>query len=141
MSTRFHLRLVEGPADGAWAEAQVAGVDAGCTLVFHGSVRTRSRGRDVMRLEYEAYEGMLEPELARIADEVLAEYAVLRIAVEHSVGVVGPGCRSVAVAIAAAHRAEVFAAAARYMDELKARAPLWKREVYADGSEWIGRGS
>lgn len=141
MSERFRMRLVEGAAEGTWAEEQVLGVDAGCVLAFHGTVRTRSRGREVMRLEYEAYEGMVEPELRRIAEEILERFEVLRIAVEHSVGLVGPGCRSVTVAVAAAHRKEVFAAAAAYMDELKVRAPLWKREVYADGSEWIGQGS
>lgn len=138
---RFAFRMVEGPVEGDWARCQVAGVDAGCTLVFHGTVRESTRGRAVLRLEYEAYDGMVEAELRRIAEEVLERREILRVAVEHSVGTVLPGQGSVAVAIAAAHRREVFAAAAELMDELKKRAPLWKREVYADGSEWVGQGS
>ena len=117
------------------------GLDAGCTVVFHGTVREHGRGKSVLRLEYEAYEAMAGEELERIAAEILAGHEVLRIALEHSVGTVLPGQRSVAVAIAAAHRREVFAAAAAFMDALKSRAPLWKREVYADGSFWKGQGS
>lgn len=138
---RFSFRLTDGPADGAWAEAQVAGTDAGCTVVFHGKVREHGRGQTVLRLEYEAYETMVGEELQRIAEEVFAGHEVLRIALEHSLGTVLPGQRSVAVAIAAVHRRDVFAAVAEFMDELKARAPLWKHEIYADGSVWKGQGS
>lgn len=138
---RFAFRLTDGPLDGDWAREQVRGDDAGCVLVFHGTVRGEAHGKAVLRLEYEAYEDMAGAEVRRIVEEVLAGHAVLRAAVEHSTGTVRPGERSLAVALAAAHRSEVFAAAAALMDELKARAPLWKREVYADGSEWKGQGS
>jgi len=138
---RFCFRLSEGPLDGDWAREQVRGSDAGCVLVFHGTVRGEAAGKEVLRLEYEAYEDMVAEETGRIAGEVMDRHAVLRVAVEHSVGTVLPGQRSIAVAIAATHRKEVFIAAAELMDALKARAPLWKREVYADGSEWKGQGS
>jgi molybdopterin synthase catalytic subunit len=142
MSAKFHFRLVTGPVDGAWARAQVQGPDAGCSLVFFGTARERARdGRRVLRLEYEAYASMAAAEMQRIADEVLAGRAVLRAALEHAVGVVPIGAASVALALAAAHRADVFAAASDLMNELKARAPIWKREVYEDGSAWLGRGS
>lgn len=110
-------------------------------VCFRGTVREAARGKAVLRLEYEAYPRMVEEELARIAGEVLERHAVLRIAVEHSTGVVEVGRPSVAVAIAAAHRAPAFAAAAELMDRLKERVPIWKKEIYSDGSEWIGRGS
>lgn len=142
MSAELRFRLVAGPVDGAWARAQVHGPDAGCTLLFLGTARERaSDGRRVLRLEYEAYAAMAEEEMRRIAAEVLAGRAVLRAALEHAVGVVPVGAASVALALAAAHRAEVFAAASELMNELKARAPIWKREVYEDGSAWLGRGS
>lgn len=142
MSAVFHFRLVAGPVDGAWARERVHGPDAGCTLVFFGTARaTAADGRPVVRLEYEAYAAMAEAELRRIAAEVLADSAVLRVALEHATGAVPVGAASVALALAAAHRAAVFDAAARMMNELKARAPIWKREVYADGSSWLGRGS
>jgi len=141
MSERFWLRMTPGPVHGEWARQRVAGPDAGCTLLFLGTVRALRGERRVLRLEYEAYDAMLEPELRRIAAEVLAEHDVLRAAVEHSLGAVPAGAGSVALAVAAAHRRAVFAAGEALMNELKARAPLWKREIYDDGSAWIGQGS
>jgi molybdopterin synthase catalytic subunit len=137
----FAVRLVDGPVCGDWALQAVAGSDAGCSLVFHGTVRRSGRQGVVEQLFYEAYPAMVESELRAIADEVLAEFEVLRIAVEHSTGSVPLGHCSVAVAIAAAHRRQVFAASARLMDALKERVPIWKKEIYEDGSEWLGRGS
>jgi molybdopterin synthase catalytic subunit len=141
MKERFWFRTSAGPVTGAWAQERVSGDDAGCTVLFLGTVRATRGERRVLRLEYEAYGAMLEPELQRIAAGVLAEHDVLRIAVDHSLGAVPAGAGSIAVAVAAAHRAAGFAAAKRMMDELKERAPLWKREMYEDGSSWIGQGS
>ena len=138
---RVFLRLVEGPVDLDWVREQVAGPDAGCVVRFEGTVRQEARGKAVLRLEYEAYPPMVEAELGRICGEILERHAVLRIAVEHATGRVDPGQASVAVAVASAHRAPAFAAAAELMDLLKERVPLWKQEFYPDGSSWIGRGS
>lgn len=142
MSRAVSVRLHPAPLDGAWARAQVAGDDAGCVLLFLGTVRAAAAdGRRVLRLEYEAYAGMAEQELRTIAEETRARHGLLRVAIEHATGVVPAGAGSVAVAVAAVHRSAVFAAAAAAMDALKARAPLWKRECYEDGSEWLGQGS
>lgn len=138
---RFTQRLVEGPIDGDWALQQVVGEDAGCSLVFYGTVRKEGRLGEVLHLDYEAYPAMVEAEFQRIADETFAQFEILRIAIEHSYGRVPlKGC-SVAVAIAAAHRKQVFDASASIMDQLKARVPLWKKEVCTDGSAWKGQGS
>lgn len=142
MSEAVSVRLVAGPLDGSWARARVAGEDAGCTLLFLGTARARAAdGRRVLRLEYEAYAGMAERELRAIAEETRARHGLLRVAIEHATGAVAAGEASVAVAVAAEHRRAVFAAAAEAMDALKARAPLWKRECYEDGTAWIGQGS
>jgi molybdopterin synthase catalytic subunit len=140
-ATPFAVRLVEGPVSADWALQAVAKADAGCSLVFHGTVREAGRQGEVTHLFYEAYAPMVESELHAIAKEIFAKFDVLRIAVEHSTGKVPLGQSSVAVAIAAAHRKQVFAASAHLMDELKVRVPIWKKEVYRDGSEWLGRGS
>lgn len=137
----FTMRLVDGPVVGQWAQEQVAGPDAGCSLVFFGTVRDCGRLGEVLHLDYEAYPEMAREEFQRIGMETLAAFDVLRIAVEHSVGRVLVAECSVAVAIAAAHRAEVFAASASIMDALKSRVPLWKKEVCVDGSVWRGQGS
>ncbi|RMH04000.1 MAG: molybdenum cofactor biosynthesis protein MoaE [Planctomycetota bacterium] len=141
MAVPFRHRLIEGPVRGDWARERVAGTDAGCTVLFHGTVRGQAGGREVLRLEYQAYPRMVAAELERIAAEVGGRHEVLRIALEHATGVVPVGECSVVLAVAAAHRAAAFAAAADFMDRLKERVPIWKREVYRDGGHWLGRGS
>jgi molybdopterin synthase catalytic subunit len=138
---RFQMRLVDGPVKGHWAQDVLAGPDAGCTLMFFGTVRESGRLGEVVHLDYEAYPEMVKKEFAQIAQEAMQRFSVLRIAIEHSVGRVAVGECSVAVAIAATHRKDVFAAADHIMAELKTRVPLWKKEVCVDGSEWRGQGS
>ena len=94
-----------------------------------------------MRLEYEAYEGMAEKVMAEIAAGLLARHDLVAVAIHHRVGVVEIGETSVAIAVSAAHRQEALAACREAIDELKERVPLWKKEVYEGGEEWIGRGS
>jgi len=141
MQQSFQMRLVDGPVNGHWAQESIAGPDAGCTLVFFGTVRDSGHLGEVVHLDYQAYPEMVEKEFAKIASEVLQAFEILRIAIEHAVGRVAVGECSVAVAIAAQHRKDVFAAADKVMAELKTRVPLWKKEVCVDGSEWRGQGS
>jgi len=142
MNDPISVRLHPAPLDGAWASEQVAGDDAGCSLLFLGTVRALAGdGRRVLRLEYEAYAEMAEIELRSIAADLRERHDLLRVAIEHALGVVPAGSASVAVAVSATHRRAVFAAVAEAMDALKTRAPLWKRECYEDGSAWIGQGS
>ena len=133
--------LSERPLSLDDAVAEVASDDAGAIATFVGTTRARSRGRDVVRLEYEAYEGMAEETMARIADGLRERYELLGLAIHHRVGTVEIGERSVVVAVSAAHRADALAACRDAIDELKRSVPLWKKEVYAGGEEWIGQGS
>lgn len=135
------LRLDPNPLVGEWAEAQVAGPDAGAIVLFRGTVRDHARGKTVLRLEYQGYPRMVQAELDRIAGEIRTRHAVARIAIEHATGVVPVGACSVVLAVAAAHRAAAFVACSEFMDELKRRVPIWKKEIYEDGSSWIGQGS
>jgi MoaE-MoaD fusion protein len=98
----------------------------------------RHAGRSVEALDYEAHETMAEQTLRSIADEVRARFAVERIAIVHRLGIVPLGEVSVAVVAASAHRDAAFEAARYAIDELKARAPIWKAERFADGHVWIG---
>jgi molybdopterin converting factor subunit 1 len=120
---------------------EVASADAGAIATFVGTTRRQSRGREVVRLEYEAYEGMAEAEMARIADAVREKHDVLAVAIHHRVGVVRIGETSVVIAISAAHRAAALDACRETIDTLKETVPLWKKEIYEGGEEWIGRGS
>lgn len=119
----------------------VADERAGAIATFTGTTRIESRGRRVVHLDYEAYEGMAEGVMAEIAGELQQRYGVVAISVHHRVGRVGIGEPSVMIAVSAAHRAEALAACREAIDALKERVPLWKKEVYEGGEEWIGRGS
>jgi molybdopterin synthase catalytic subunit/molybdopterin converting factor small subunit len=120
---------------------EVASEEAGAIATFVGATRIHSRGRVVTQLEYEAYEGMAEGEMETIANELKARYELCEIAVHHRIGRVGIGERSVVIAVSAPHRADALAACKDAIDTLKERVPLWKKEVYEGGEEWIGRGS
>jgi molybdopterin synthase catalytic subunit len=121
--------------------AKVADAEAGAIATFLGTTRVHSRGRTVTLLEYEAYEGMAEQEMARIAEDMLARYELCKIAIAHRVGRVGIGETSVAIAVSAPHRGDAIAACKDAIDTLKETVPLWKKEIYEGGEEWIGRGS
>jgi molybdopterin synthase catalytic subunit len=120
------------------AVREVASDDAGAIATFIGTTRAHSRGRDVVHLEYEAYEGMAEQTMAEIADELKARYDLLAVAIHHRVGVVEIGGTSVVIAVSSAHRGDALAACRDAIDALKLRVPLWKKEIYEGGEEWIG---
>jgi molybdopterin synthase catalytic subunit/molybdopterin converting factor small subunit len=114
---------------------------AGAIATFIGTTRISSRGRSVEHLDYEAYEGMAEAVMAEIAESLQARYELCAIAIHHRTGRVGIGDTSVVIAVSAPHRGDALAACKDAIDELKQRVPLWKKEVYDGGEEWIGQGS
>jgi molybdopterin synthase catalytic subunit len=115
--------------------------EAGAIATFTGTTRIHSRERTVTHLEYEAYEGMAERVMAEIAAGLHARYELSAVAIHHRIGHVGIGETSVVIAVSAAHREAALAACKDAIDELKERAPLWKKEVYEGGEQWIGQGS
>jgi molybdopterin synthase catalytic subunit/molybdopterin converting factor small subunit len=135
------FRLVGGPLDLGAVIAEVADERAGAIATFQGTVRRQSRDRKVIALEYEAYGGMAEKVMAEIADGVKDRYELCDVAVAHRVGRCEVGEVSVAIAVSAPHRQDALAACRDVIDELKERVPLWKKELYEGGEEWIGRGS
>jgi molybdopterin synthase catalytic subunit/molybdopterin converting factor small subunit len=135
------FRLVEGPLDVEAVIAEVADERAGAIATFQGTVRRQSRGREAIALEYEAYSGMAENVMAEIAGEVKARYELCEVAVAHRLGRVEIGETSVVIAVSAAHRQDALAACKDVIDALKEHVPLWKKELYEGGEEWIGRGS
>ncbi|HEY4187802.1 MAG TPA: molybdenum cofactor biosynthesis protein MoaE [Polyangia bacterium] len=115
----------------------VTGPERGGLVTFSGLVRRQGRIPDVVRLEYEAYREMAERVLTEIADEIERESPGARVAIHHRVGSLAVGEAAVVVAAAAPHRAEAFEACRAAIDRLKSRAPIWKKEIGADGAEWI----
>jgi molybdopterin synthase catalytic subunit len=135
---RILIALSSEPIDGASLLSFVADPASGCSVLFTGTVRDHSEGRPgVSRLEYEAYAGVVEGKMAAIATEALDRWEVLKVAVVHRVGVLGVGEPAVVVAVSAGHRRHAFPAARYVIDELKARAPIWKKEHWEDGAEWV----
>jgi molybdopterin synthase catalytic subunit/molybdopterin converting factor small subunit len=114
---------------------------AGAIATFTGTVRNRSRDREVQYLEYEAYEGMAEEVMAELAADLSARHELCAIAIHHRVGRVEIGEPSVVIAVSSPHRAAALAACREAIDTLKGTVPLWKKEVYEGGEEWIGQGS
>ncbi len=135
------FRLSETPLSVEDAVAEVRSDDAGAIATFIGTTRARSRDRDVIHLEYEAYEGMAEGVMASLAGELVSRHDLCRVAIHHRIGRVDIGETSVVIAVSAPHRAAALAACKEAIDELKVTVPLWKKEVYEGGEEWIGRGS
>jgi MoaE-MoaD fusion protein len=121
--------------------AEVAHDRAGGIATFTGTVRRQSRGRDVTHLEYEAYAEMAEDVMAQVAADLQARHDVCGVAMHHRVGRLEVGEASVVIAVSAPHRQDALAACREAIDTLKQTVPLWKKEVYEGGEEWIGRGS
>lgn len=134
------LRVVSTKLDPDEAMRAVASDDAGGIATFHGVVRRRSKGRTVLRLEYEAYGEMAEAEFRRIAVEANEKWPGTRVAILHRVGTLEVGETAVIIAASAPHRAEAFAACRFVIDTLKERAPIWKKEIGDDGEVWVGLG-
>lgn len=110
----------------------------GAIASFLGIVRGFARGRRVDHLEYDAYPEMAVAKMQQIGDEIRARWPVDRIAIVHRVGRLGVGEASVAIAVASPHRHEALQACAYAIERLKEIVPIWKKEVWSDGSEWIG---
>ena len=133
--------LSEEPLSLDAAVREVADEHAGAIATFVGTTRIESRGRTVQYLEYEAYPGMAEEVMERIAVELEARYELCEVAIHHRVGRVAIGETSVVIAVSAPHRQDALAACKKAIDTLKETVPLWKKEVYEGGEEWLGRGS
>ncbi|MDP9271295.1 MAG: molybdenum cofactor biosynthesis protein MoaE [Chloroflexota bacterium] len=128
--------LTDAPLDRAALEDAVAGDGHGAVVTFVGRARNRADdGREVIELEYEAYGPMAESVLAEIASEAQERWGS-SVAVMHRIGVVPIGEAAVVIVAAAPHRAEAYEASRYVIEAIKERLPVWKRERFADGSEW-----
>lgn len=129
--------VTEQPLDPVAHERAVADAAAGAVVCFQGVVRDHDHGRRVVVLEYEAHPSA-PAVLAEVAAELAADPAVRAVAVSHRIGSLRVGDVALVAAVSTAHRAAGFAACARLVDEVKRRLPVWKRQVFADGTEeWV----
>ena len=119
----------------------VADPRAGSLVLFSGTVRDHSPGRSgVSRLEYEAYGGVASSKIAEIVDEAHGQWSILKVAAIHRVGSLDVGEPAVTVAVSSAHRSDGFEACRYIIDQLKSRVPIWKKEHWPGGAEWVAEG-
>jgi molybdopterin synthase catalytic subunit len=131
--------VVDRPLALAEVVDAVAGPGQGGVVTFTGTVRDATGGRRVLRLEYEAYGPMAQRKLAEIGEALAREHGA-EVAIVHRVGTLRPGEAAVVIACAAPHRTAAFRACEACIERLKKDVPIWKREVFEDGSEWVGLG-
>jgi molybdopterin synthase catalytic subunit len=132
------FEIVEHPIDLDRLIRAVGRPDAGAIATFLGTTRNHNAGRDVIRLEYEAYPEMALREMERIGAQAIERFAVKSVAIAHRIGAVEIGETSVAIAVSAGHREAAFAACRFAIDRLKEVVPIWKKEHYGGGEVWIG---
>jgi molybdopterin synthase catalytic subunit len=138
----MRVALVDRPIDVGALIAEATDASCGACVTFLGTVRDTNEGRPVIGIEYSAYRGMAEREMGAIANEAEERFGVSRLVIEHRLGALTLSDVSVAVVAAHAHRAPALDANRYVIEELKRRVPIWKLELYSDGTrEWVGAGS
>ena len=131
------IKITEKPIDVHKVIETASSLGAGAVNVFIGTVRDNANGKKVRWLEYESYESMAVAEIRKIIDEASHKWGLMGWAVSHRIGTLKPGEVAVVVAVAAPRRKESFEACEFIINELKAKAPIWKKEVFENGEEWV----
>ena len=133
----INIQLVETPLDAQTALAAAISDAAGGLVQFVGTVRNQTKGKRVLRLEFEAYAPMAVLEMQKIAEQALEKWPVLNISILHRVGVLQVGEIPVIITVACAHRGAAFEACQFAIDTLKENVPIWKKEIFEDGETWV----
>lgn len=137
-STARLVRIQADPIDVEEATAFLSDLSAGAHAIFLGTTRKWTGDKETVLLEYECFEAMALTQLGVIVDEAAAKWDLLKVVVLHRTGIVEAGRASVLIGAASRHRDDAFQASRYLIDELKLRAPIWKREQFADGTtEWV----
>ena len=130
--------LTRAPLDGARLEAAARRAEAGAVVLFEGTARSPSGGREVLHLEYASHEPMALAQMERIVAEARSRWPLTAVFLHHRLGRVGIGEASVVAVASSPHRDEAFAACRHLVERLKAEVPIWKKEFFTDGSSWVG---
>lgn len=133
----FNIHLSEIDLDVASILASVQDESCGAVNIFVGTVRNKTAGKTVLRLEFEAYHEMAISEMKSIAEELQIRWDAVSVAIHHRIGCVNVGGIAVVIAVATPHRASSFLACQYAIDTLKERVPIWKKEVFEDGEVWV----
>jgi molybdopterin synthase catalytic subunit len=133
----IEILLTNSPLDTTRCIGFVSNDASGGIDVFIGTVRNATKGKPVLRLEFEAYEPMAIAEMQKIAQQAIELFSVQRIALHHRTGILQIGDAAVVIAVSAPHRAAAFDACRYCIDSLKETVPIWKKEIFEDGEVWV----
>ena len=131
------IEITEQPLDPEKVTSQVRQETNGAVVTFLGTTRNNFQGKPVLTLEYEAFEEMALKKMEEIREEIQGEFSIEDIAISHRIGSVPIGQISLVVAVASPHRKEAFLACHKAVDRVKEIVPIWKKEVFEDGSRWV----
>ncbi|MCB9297904.1 MAG: molybdenum cofactor biosynthesis protein MoaE [Lewinellaceae bacterium] len=131
------IQLLSSPLQPQQCIDFVASKTAGGIDVFIGTVRNNTRGKPVVRLEFEAYEPMAVSEMRKIAEQVQKRWPAEKVAFHHRTGILYPGEIAVIIAVSTPHRKASFEACQYAIDTLKETVPIWKKEIFEDGEVWV----
>ena len=131
------IELTHDALDPEKITAKVRRDTNGAVVTFLGTTRDNFEGKTVLSLEYEAFDAMAAKKLEEVRQEIMAEFGLEQLAISHRIGTVGIGEISLVVAVGSPHRKEAFYACHKAVDRIKEVVPIWKKEVYQDGSRWV----
>lgn len=132
-----YILIAPDPIDTSAISDRVASDSDGAVVIFNGITRNNNQGRTVTKLEYEAYSPMAENTMLQVIEEMHDQWNIGAVAIAHRTGNVDIGQVSMCLAVSAPHRADAFSAAQYFVDELKKRVPIWKKEHFVGGEVWI----
>ncbi len=131
------VKILSTPIDVLYCINKVMSPNTGGIDVFVGTVRNTTKGNTVVQLEFEAYERMALAEMQKIASEAMSKWQLNAVVIHHRTGTLVVGDVPVVIAVGAPHRAAAFEACRYAIDTLKQTVPIWKKEVFEDGAEWV----
>lgn len=134
---KIDVKISSQPLNPNDANAFVTNELCGGIVTFIGTARKFTQNKEVLRLEFEAYEPMAVKEMTKIAEQILQDFPAEKVAIHHRVGTVGLKEIAVIIAVACPHRKAAFAACEYAIDTLKETVPIWKKEIFEDGEVWV----
>jgi len=137
MNCKVDIQVLDQTLQAKMCEAFVADDGAGGTVVFIGTVRNQTKGKEVKRLEFESYTPMAIKEMTKIAEEIAEKWDAIAISIHHRVGVLQIQETAVIIAVSTPHRNAAFEACQYAIDTLKKTVPIWKKEIFSDGEVWV----
>lgn len=137
MDIMIDILLSEEPLDSGLCLEKASEGGVGGIVLFVGTVRNQTKGKSVLRLDFEAYPPMAISEMEKIAETVMDRWPAKRVCIHHRVGSLDIGEIPVLIAVACPHRKEAFEACQFAIDQLKETVPIWKKEIFEDGEIWV----